>query len=165
MHHQRTYTEQKASKAFQPLAIREGDELFPNGIFEFNISRLEEFIASDPDRFAFEITAIGPFVRLNYSSLDQDHISIADLTQPIILAEIAPGRFSLIDGNHRVAKAAKAGIATLPAIRVWFPDHVAFLTSQEAYCTYIKYWNEKVDDLYGVKRRRRRQTGSSKPNT
>jgi hypothetical protein len=165
MHHQRTYTEQKASKAFQPLAIREGDELFPNGIFEFNISRLEELIASNSDRFAVEMTAIAPFVRLNYSSLDQDHISIADLTRPIILAEIAPGRFGLIDGNHRMAKAAKAGIATLPAFRVWFPDHVAFLTSQEAYFTYMAYWNEKVDEMHGVKRRGRCQAGSSKPNT
>ena len=165
MHHQRTYTKQKASKAFQPLEMREDDELFPNGIFEFNISRLEELIASDPDKFAVEITAIAPFARSDDSSLDQDHIPNADLMRPIILAEIAPGRFNLIDGNHRVAKAARAGIATLPAIRVWFPDHVAFLTSQEAYCTYIAYWNEKVDDLYGVTRRRRRQTGSSKPNT
>ncbi|MDE1918731.1 MAG: hypothetical protein KGJ57_22395 [Sphingomonadales bacterium] len=163
MQHQRTYTRQKASAAFQTLEIREEDELFPIGIFEFNISRLEELIASNPDKFPIEITAIAPFARVNDSSLDQNHIPNADLSRPIILAEIAPGRFSLIDGNHRVAKATRAGIATLPAFRVWFPDHVAFLTSQEAYFTYIEYWNEKVDNLHGITRRRRRQAGKSKP--
>jgi hypothetical protein len=40
---------------FQPCATEPGDELYPNGIFEFNISRLLAFISAHPARFPTEI--------------------------------------------------------------------------------------------------------------
>lgn len=70
----------------------------------------------------------------------------ADLNRPVILAEIAPGRYNLIDGHHRVAKARRDGVPSIPAYRVRCPEHVAFLTSTRGYEAYVEYWNSKVDD-------------------
>jgi hypothetical protein len=37
------------------------------------------------------------------SHLDPDAITAADLSRPILLAEISPGLSNVIDGNHRLA--------------------------------------------------------------
>jgi hypothetical protein len=39
---------------FQPVRVDEGDELFPNGIFEFNITKLLKHIKSNPVSFPIE---------------------------------------------------------------------------------------------------------------
>jgi hypothetical protein len=85
--------------------------------------------------------------------LDQATIATADLSRPVLLAEIAPAHFNLIDGNHRFARARRDGVATLPAYRIHSPDHVAFLTSAFAYQKYLEYWNEKVQDIQPRRRR------------
>jgi hypothetical protein len=43
---------------FHPCATEPGDELYPNGIFEFNISRLIAFISVHPERFPTEIVQL-----------------------------------------------------------------------------------------------------------
>src|ERR1700731_5447633 len=74
-------------------------------------------------------------------------ICTADLSRPILLAEIAPGRFNVIDGNHRLARARRDGVQIVPARKVCCPDHVPFLTSEWAYEKYVEYWNSKLEDL------------------
>ena len=69
----------------------------------------------------------------------------ANLSAPIILAEIAPGRFNIIDGNHRAERAHREGVEKIPAYRVSAADHQAFLTSERSYKAYIEYWNSKVE--------------------
>ena len=44
----------KLDDQFRPCSAEAGDELFPNGIFEFNISRLLSFIQAHADRFPVE---------------------------------------------------------------------------------------------------------------
>ena len=39
---------------FQPCDTEPGDELYPNGIFEFNVSRLIAFVSAHPERFPTE---------------------------------------------------------------------------------------------------------------
>jgi hypothetical protein len=75
---------------------------------------------------------------------DEKVISTANLRNPIILAEISPNRFNVIDGNHRVEKARREGVRRIPAYRVYAHQHVAFLTSVKAYEKYVEYWNSKV---------------------
>ncbi len=41
----------KIDKSFKPSEVMDGDEIYPNGIFVFNISKLIEFIESNPDIF------------------------------------------------------------------------------------------------------------------
>jgi hypothetical protein len=48
----------KLNPRFQPCAAQVGDELYPNGIFEFNVSRLWDFVRAHAERFAIEFVAI-----------------------------------------------------------------------------------------------------------
>jgi len=82
-------------------------------------------------------------------------------SRPVILGEIAPDRYNLIDGHHRVAKARREGLPSILAYRIPCPEHVAFLTSTRAYQAYVEYWNSKVDDV-SPKHALRRRTRSSR---
>jgi len=132
-------------RRFQPCPTEPGDELFPNGIFEFNITRLLGFSAAHPERFpieAVELTAVSKYGSVD--GLDEATVQAADVSQPILLAEIAPGIYNVIDGHHRVAKARRQLARTIAAHRVRCPDHIPFLTSARAYETYVEYWNSKL---------------------
>jgi hypothetical protein len=45
----------KIDNAFTPCPVADGDELFPNGIFEFNITKMVEYIQNDPDIVTEEV--------------------------------------------------------------------------------------------------------------
>lgn len=146
--------------SFRPCETQEGDELYPNGIFEFNITRLRDYAAP---RFRTELVALKdmPYAGSG-ANLNEPTIATADLSRPVILVEIAPGQYNLIDGHHRTARALREGIESIPAYRVPCPEHVAFLTSMRAYVTYVEYWNSKVDDLIGARPRRARRARRSR---
>jgi hypothetical protein len=134
----------KIDKTFEPCPIEQGDELYPNGIFEFNITRLLALVSTHVDLFPIERVTVDDIPNYGSDNLDEDAVGTADLLRPILLAEISPGLFSLIDGHHRVAKARRKGVGTLPAHRVACPHHVRFLTSTRAYELYVEYWNGKL---------------------
>jgi hypothetical protein len=140
----------RLDKKFQPCAAEPGDELYPNAIFVFNITRLLAFIETQAERFpveSIELADIPDYA--NDESLDQEAIDAADTLRPILMAEIAPGRYNLIHGHDRVAHARREGARTLPAYKVRCPHHVPFLTSSKAYEKYLEYWNSKLKDLNG----------------
>ena len=144
---------------FRPCEPEEGDEIYPNGIFEFNITRLLVHIGAT-GRFRVELVALDEIPYGGKSpGLKELAVIEADLSRPVILAEISPGRYSLIDGNHRVAKARREGAPNIPAYRIRCPEHVAFLTTTRAYEAYVGYWNSKVDDAEADRRRRTRTRG------
>ena len=94
---------------FQSARVDEGDELFPNGIFEFNITKLLEHVKSNPDSFPVERVKVTDLPAWSSSDLDEATIQKADLSSPIVLAEISPARFNVIDGNHRLERARRDG--------------------------------------------------------
>jgi len=150
--------------AFRPCEPEEEDELYPNGIFEFNITRLLAYIGA-AERFCVEAVALESIPHAGSGAgLDGRAVAAADLTRPVILAEIAPGRYNLIDGHHRVAKARGEGVPRIPAYRVRCPEHVAFLTSTRAYEAYVEYWNSKADEASTHRPRRRRTRGGGAGN-
>jgi len=51
------------------------------------------------------------------------------VSKPVILAEIAPDQYNLIDGNHRAEKAVRHGLEELKAYRLSAAQHIQFLTS------------------------------------
>ena len=134
----------KLDKTFQPCPVEPGEEFFANGIFEFNITRLLGFVETHVERFPAESVEVDDIPNYGDGNLNEEAIHTADLSRPILLAEISPGLFNLIDGNHRVAKARRQGVGTLPAYRVACPHHVRFLTSTRAYESYVEYWNDKL---------------------
>ncbi len=137
----------KLNKAFTPVSVNENDELFPNGIFEFNVTKMLAFIEANVDKFPVETVEVEPLRGYSSETLDEETIRRADVSKPILLAEISPGRFNVIDGNHRVERAGRDGQKTIPAHRIGAEQHLAFLTSARAYEAYVGYWNSKLDKL------------------
>ena len=141
---------------FEPVSAEEGDELFPNGIFLFNITKMIAYIEKHPNEFKPEMVSVEDY-RSSFASLDEDRIETTDYTRSIILAEIRPGVFNVIDGNHRLEKAYRSNIALIPAYVLHPKDHMPFLTSVKAYRSYVEYWNSKVKDSRAFQKARRRK--------
>lgn len=137
----------KLDKNFKPLPIEEGEEFKPNGYFEFNVTKMLKFIRSNPDKFLIEKVIVDGLQTCVSDELDESTIQKSDLSNPIVLAEISPERFNVIDGNHRLEKARREGNEKIPAYRIGPDHHVAFLTAEKSYKAYVEYWNEKVDVL------------------
>jgi len=150
----------KQGKKFQPCPAESDDEHYANGIFEFNITRLLAFIDTCPEQFPIESVLVDDFADYGGPHLNEETVRNADLSRPILLAEIAPGRFNVIDGNHRLARARREGLHTVPARRVRCPDHVSFLISEWAYEKYVEYWNSKFKDLSPAKAPRKPRKAS-----
>ena len=151
----RRHRKLKRDKQWQPCPVETGDQHFANGIFHFNISRALAFLDANPDRFPIELISVATIPDYGSKTLDETTVQNADLTRPILFAEISPGRYSVIDGHHRVARARRDGVTTLPARKLPCPDHLAFLISAQGYDSYIDYWNSKLDDLLPTRPRRR----------
>lgn len=132
----------KLNEDFIPCPVDDGDEIFRNGIFEFNITKMIEFIHENAADFVLERAAVDNFPR-EFSSINEDHMDSVQVSEPVILAEISPGRYNLIDGNHRMEKARRSGLESLQAYRLNVNQHIKFLISKTAYIAYVKYWNSK----------------------
>ena len=133
----------KADKDFAPTPVNDGDELYPNGIFVFNITKMIEHITENPNEYEPVAVDVDDFSEA-FSSIKESHVDSVDISRPVILAEIAPGYYNLIDGNHRMEKARRMGIKSVSAFRLNVKQHIKFLTSKEAYLSYVEYWNGKV---------------------
>lgn len=75
---------------FVLCSMEEGDEFCPNGIFVFNITKMIEFIKSNPDKFVPESIQIKDYY--GFPTINEDYMGSANNPDPIILAEISPGR-------------------------------------------------------------------------
>lgn len=135
-----------ADKNYVPASEDDGDELYPNGIFVFNITKMIEYIRVHQDEIPLESIEVKAYTR-GWSKLDEVTIDKADITVPLILAEISPGRYNVIDGNHRLEKAYRVGVDHITAYKLTPEHHMPFLTSLKAYHTYIEYWNSKIKDM------------------
>ncbi len=87
----------RRDKKFQPRPAKLDDEHYANGIFEFNITRLLAFIDTCPEQFPIESVLVDDLAGYGGSNLNEEAVRNADLSRPILLAEIAPGRFNVID--------------------------------------------------------------------
>ncbi len=130
---------------FVPCAVSDGDELYPNGIFEFNVTKMIEYVQKNPHEIAPEEVAVSDFPR--YSPFDDSELESVKIGQPVILAEISPGKYNVIDGNHRMEKARKMGMRSVSAYRLRADQHVKFMTEKKAYEDYVEYWNGKLREL------------------
>ena len=133
----------KVDNDFIPCPVATGDELFPNGIFEFNITKMLEYIKKNPDGIAIEEVTVSDFFE-GFSSINESYMDSIEISRPVILAEISPGQYNLIDGNHRMEKARRVGLKSMLAYRLNVEQHMKFLTSKKAYVAYIAYWNSKL---------------------
>ena len=136
----------KADPDFTACQVSGGDESFANGIFElfeFNITRLLSYLEESPEAVMLVEVSVDDFHR-EFSKIDETHVDSVDTSRPVVLAEMAPGRYNLIDGNHRMEKARRLGIRTTSAYRLSPEQHTQFLTCKRAYESYVEYWNGKL---------------------
>ena len=127
---------------FKPCQVDENDELFPNGIFVFNITQILAYLQKKSAKIdPFEI-AVDDFPK-SFSSINESHLNSVDISQPVVLAEISPGHYNLIDGNHRMEKARRNGIKSIFAYKLNVKQHLQFLTEKKAYLSFVEYWNGK----------------------
>ncbi len=134
----------KVDNNFTPCPVTDGDELYPNGIFVFNITRMLEYIKKNPNDSKLEEIKVSD-IRNGFSSITESHLNSIDVSRPVIIAEIAPGKYNLIDGNHRVEKAYRTSIENVLAYRLNVEQHMKFLTCKKAYISYVEYWNSKLE--------------------
>lgn len=133
----------RADKNFFPCPVGDADEVYRNGIFEFNIAKMIEYIGKNSVDIRCEPVMVKDFCK-EFSSIDEVYVDKADVSRPVILAEIAPGRYNLIDGNHRMEKARRMGLVSLMAYKLDVHRHMKFLTDKKKYAAYIAYWNSKL---------------------
>ncbi len=135
----------KKARNFTPCLVDDEEEIYRRGIFEFNISKMTEYIHNTP-----EIT-VGPVhirqFSIGSSKVNETHLPTVDISKPIIVAELSPGRYDVIDGNHRLEKARRAGLDYIQGYRLEPKQHMQFLTTEKGYVAYIEYWNDKLKDL------------------
>jgi len=105
-----------SDSTFVPCPAEDGDEIYPNGIFQFNITKMLEHINQNPGQYLLEEIPVESLSLLS-SGLNEDHVSIADITRPIILAEISPGRCVVIDGHHRLERARRMRVKASPRVQ------------------------------------------------
>ena len=146
---------------FIPYPMVVNDEYFNNGIFKFNITRLNAYIDAHADQFVVVDIDVAYYHNLQErGKFNEDFVQQADLERPVVLAEIAPDRlemglgvnpdiyyergYNLIDGHHRIAKAHLLGIKTVRAYVVRMEQHIYFLA--EGYDQYVDYWNGKLKE-------------------
>ena len=108
----------KANKNFQPLSQDEKDEFYQNGAFVFNITKLQRFIKANPHTFQAEEVSVASVKTFFSSNFNEATIQVANIAEPILLAEIAPDRFNVIDGNHRLERAYRDGASKILAYKV-----------------------------------------------
>ena len=128
--------------SFIPCPESNGDEFYQNGMFVFNISKMIGYIQKNPEAFVPVEVAVKDLHK--FLSLNESHVDSVDISKPVILAEITPSQFNLIDGQHRVEKAHRLGIETIQAYKLSVHQHIKFLTSRKAYEIYVEYWNSKI---------------------
>ena len=133
-------------KNYVPASADEGDELYPNGIFVFNITKMIEYLNGHQDKIKPEMIPVRTSRNVFFKP-NEDHIDTTDFTIPIILAEISPGRYNVIDGNHRLEKAYRSNVESILAYKMSPEQHMPFLISLKGYHAYIDYWNSKIKDM------------------
>lgn len=140
----------KPDKVFVPPIEKGGDEIFRNGIFHFNISRILEDIHSGVLSVKEEgIDVVKWFKRNCKGRINEEHLASVVFSHPVIQAEISPGCYVIIDGNHRMEKALKENVAFIDSYKLYGEKLLPYLIDEKGYRAFIKYWNEKLEEYIG----------------
>lgn len=139
----------KPNPHYKPCTVFEDDELFRNGIFVFNISRITEDILNKTLLVEDEILDVEDWLNKHCGShINESHLPFVDISKPIIVAEIRPGRYEIIDGHHRFQKAHNEMKGHIRMLKLRGEQLLPYFIEKESYLCYINYWNDKLKE-YG----------------
>jgi len=135
----------KLDKNFEPLPTRDGDEIFRNGYFEFNITRIMEDISAGKLEVAEEPINISSWSRLHSSNtVNEDHLPSVDISKTVLQAEIRAGAYNIIDGNHRIEKARREGVKLINSYKMKGEQLLPYFIKKKGYEAFVEYWNSKL---------------------
>ncbi|GAA0469383.1 hypothetical protein [Alkalibacillus silvisoli] len=130
---------------YEPFPCHEGDEVFANGIFQFNISHMMEHIHSGSLIVKTERIDVNRWFKTHYRpSVNEKHLQTVDIKIPVIQAEIRPGKYSIIDGNHRMERAYREGAQYVDSYKLQAEQLVPYFVNKQGYKAFIDYWNSKL---------------------
>ena len=134
------------NKNYIPCTSKENDEIFRNGIFRFNISKMLQDIYSGQLIADKEDIDLKQWFRFHghSSSLNEAHLTTVDIDKRIIQAEIRPGIFSIIDGNHRIEKAYRLEVSSIQSYKLMGEQLVPYFITTHGYRAFVEYWNSKL---------------------
>jgi len=102
------YRKLKLQKNYTPKVQNSDEiEIYPNGVFNFFISKIIEDIDDgilQPIKVRINIEK---WLQTHYQckdNINENHLLSVNTRKPIIQAEIKPNHFEIIDGNHRFEK-------------------------------------------------------------
>lgn len=134
------------NKDYRLCPAKENDEVFRNGIFQFNISKILEDIQSGELVVVKENIDIKEWFRWHghSASLNENHLPTVEINSTIIQAEIRPGIFSIIDGNHRIEKAFRLGKSSIGSFKLTGEQLIPYFITLKGYQAFVEYWNSKL---------------------
>lgn len=136
-------------KDYSPFPIAEGDEVYPNGIFHINITKIQEHIKDGTLVVEEELVSVrGCFTSHYRGSVNEDHLPTVEVGKTIIQAEIRPDHFEVIDGNHRLEKAYRQGTEYVNSYRLQGEQLLPYFINENGYIAFIDYWNRKLIKQY-----------------
>ena len=137
----------KLNKNYIPLPTQDGDEIYPNGIFNFAISLIIEDICSGKLAVEQEKISVQDWFKTHWrGSVTEEHLPKVDVSKPVIQAEIKPGTFEIIDGNHRMERACRDGIEYIDSYKLTGEQLLPYFSDVRGYKAFVEYWNSKLRD-------------------
>ncbi|MCA0991402.1 ParB N-terminal domain-containing protein [Pseudalkalibacillus hwajinpoensis] len=135
----------KMNKNYVPLVCNVGDEIFRNGLFYFNITRMTEDIHAGHLHVDIEMIDVKEWFNSHFhSSINEEHLPLVNVDSPIIQAEIRPGMYEIIDGNHRIEKAYREELPTIQSYKLKGEQLLPYFKDKELYVAFVEYWNSKL---------------------
>ena len=137
----------KLNKKFEPASTT-AEEVY-GGFLQFNISAIIDDIASKKLTVEKKRIYIKSWFKehsIEHGVINKEHLLSVNLTTPIIQAEIRIEKYEIIDGNHRMQKAFEDGRTYINSYKISGEQLANYLISKEQYESYVRYWNEKLND-------------------
>ena len=135
----------KLDENYTPYPTLDDDEIYPNGIFMFTISRITEHIRSGELNAEKEKINVSEWFQSRFhGSVNEEHLPTVDVSKPVIQAEIRPGTFEIIDGNHRMERAFRDGIEFIDSYKIRGEQLLPYCADARGYKAFVEYWNSKL---------------------
>ena len=132
---------------YSPIPTNVGDEIYPIGLFRFNITKIYEHINDGALSMDEELIDVSKWFTNHYrGSVNEDHLPAVDVTRMVIQAEIRPGMYEIIDGNHRMEKAYREGVKNINSYKFQGEQLIPYFINKQAYITFVDYWNTKLNE-------------------